>query len=320
MSLRWRKRGVFFNPSNHALDFEVRSFAQAPQALVCHDFVRIYFSTRQNDSAGRPISRVEFIDADMQLRSVVGHSRRPVLAPGALGAFDEHGVFPFSPLRSAGCVWAYTCGWSRRISVPLETATGLAISRDDGLTFQRFNSGPVFAASLYEPFLVGDSFVRIYDGVFHMWYIYGVRWNPRHAGEPPARIYKIAHATSPDGLNWTRDGVQLLPDVLGHDECQALPTVLKLGGHYHMYFCFRHATDFRNNPDRGYRLGYAWSVDLRHWTRADDLAGIQRSDSGWDSEMMCYPHLFACRDHVFLLYNGNQFGRYGFGVAELEAA
>ena len=34
--------------------------------------------------------------------------------------------------------------------------------------------------------------------------------------------------------------------------------------------------------------------------------------------MQCYPSLFACDDRVFLFYNGNEFGRYGFGVAELE--
>jgi hypothetical protein len=32
---------------------------------------------------------------------------------------------------------------------------------------------------------------------------------------------------------------------------------------------------------------------------------------------MCYPHLCSSEGRVFLLYNGNEFGRHGFGYAEL---
>jgi hypothetical protein len=34
--------------------------------------------------------------------------------------------------------------------------------------------------------------------------------------------------------------------------------------------------------------------------------------------MQCYPHLFPCKDRIYLLYNGNQFGKHGFGLAVLE--
>ena len=84
-----------------------------------------------------------------------------------------------------------------------------------------------------------------------------------------------------------------------------------------MYFCFRQATDFLGNAKRGYRLAYAWSDDLINWTRDDENAGISFSDNGWDSEMMCYPHIFQCDGKVYLLYNGNEFGKHGFGIAEL---
>ena len=47
-------------------------------------------------------------------------------------------------------------------------------------------------------------------------------------------------------------------------------------------------------------------------------SGIDVSKDGWDSEMLCYPHVFKCDDNIFMLYNGNQFGRYGFGLAVLD--
>jgi len=117
---------------------------------------------------------------------------------------------------------------------------------------------------------------------------------------------------------WQRDGVTIIADALGADECQALPTVFGCDGLWHMYFCYRHATDFRTHRERGYRLGYAWSRDLRHWTRDDASGGLGVSPSGWDADMLCYPHVFSCDNQVYMLYNGNAFGRQGFGVAVME--
>ena len=170
-----------------------------------------------------------------------------------------------------------------------------------------------------EPFLVGDPFVIEHGDRWHMWYIYGTSWAPPGPVDPgPARVYKIAHAESADGIAWQRDARCIISNRIGDDECQALPTVFACDGLWHMYFCYRHATDFRRNHARGYRLGYAYSTDLQHWTRDDALAGIDVSPDGWDSEMQCYPHVFWCGDAAFLLYNGNAFGRSGFGVAVLE--
>ena len=76
-------------------------------------------------------------------------------------------------------------------------------------------------------------------------------------------------------------------------------------------------TDFRRNRDRGYRIGHAWSDDAERWTRDDEAAGIDVTPGDWDSDMLCYPHVFECDGRVYLLYNGNEFGRHGFGAAVL---
>jgi hypothetical protein len=86
-----------------------------------------------------------------------------------------------------------------------------------------------------------------------------------------------------------------------------------------MFFCYRQSFDFRSNPDRGYRVGHAWSDDLVTWTRDDDDPQLETEPDAWDGEMQCYPHVFECDGSVYLLYNGNQFGRHGFGLARLEA-
>ncbi|MFM7683110.1 MAG: hypothetical protein ACKO7P_10240 [Bacteroidota bacterium] len=317
--MKWKKLGRIFNPVEHKLINNCIEFAQSPQTLVFDDFVRIYFSTRETDPKnGKFLSHVAYVEMSKDFKNILNNSSKTVIPLGELGTFDEHGIFPINILKEKNRVLAYTCGWSRRISVSVETSTGLAISNDNGLTFEKVGHGPVFTNSSNEPFLVGDSFVKKYKGLYHMWYMFGVRWIET-VDEGAQRIYKIGHATSKDGINWIKEEAkQIIPDFLNLDECQALPTVLHHKNRYHMYFCYREATRFRQDKTRGYRLGYAYSDDLINWTRDEVNTGIKYSDEGWDSEMMCYPHIFKCDEKVYLLYNGNEFGRYGFGIAVLE--
>jgi hypothetical protein len=318
--VKWSKRGLLFDPTRFQLPNGCAEFAQSPQALVLDDVVRVYFSTRARDASGQYLSHIAYADFDAAMERVLGTATAPVIALGETGCFDEHGIFPFNVVRHEGRTVAFTCGWSRRVSVPVETAIGFAVSEDDGKTFRRRGRGPVMGPTPREPFLVGDPFVLVSDRRWHMWYIYGTAWFDDPSEPGPARVYKIAQAVSSDGMSWQRDGAAIVADAIGEQECQALPTVFECGGRWHMYFCYRHATDFRSNSRRGYRLGYAWSEDLVRWTRDDRQAGIDVSASGWDSEMLCYPHVFRSGSQVYMLYNGNAFGRGGFGLAVMDAA
>ena len=316
--MKWKKLGKIFYPRDHKLPNNCVDFAQSPQTLLLEDRVRVYFSTRERDNVGKYLSHVAFADYERDMSRLIGVSTQPVLALGELGSFDEHGIFPFNVLRDGDRVLAYTTGWNRKVSVSADASIGLAISDDNGQNFIRHGSGPVLTASLNEPFLVADAFVTKYGHIYHMWYIFGTQWIKFTDTEPPDRVYKIAHATSSDGVNWNRNGLQIISDRLNADECQALPTVICLDGKYHMYFCCRQAHGFRQDSSRAYRLGYAYSTDLEHWIRDDSIAGIDISAEGWDSQMQCYPHIFECDGKTYLLYNGNEFGRNGFGLAELE--
>lgn len=317
--MKWEKLGKIFDPTEHDLPNNCKEFAQSPQVLVSDSYVRIYFTTRETEVTGKYLGHIAFVDFSKDLKKILNVSTETVIPLGELGTFDEHGIFPMNVLKHADKIYGYTSGLSRRQSVSLETSIGLAFSEDGGLTYQKLGSGPIMSSTLVEPFLVCDAFVSVFEDVFHMWYIYGLRWikNAESDGAP-SRVYKIAHATSPDGINWKKDSRLIIPDKIGNDECQALPTVIKIDGRYHMYFCYRHASGFRNDKNKGYRLGYAYSDDLINWTRDDITGGIDISEEGWDSEMMCYPHIFAVDDQVYLLYNGNNFGRYGFGLAKLQ--
>lgn len=319
--MKWLKHGKIFDPTQHQLPNGCVQFAQSPQALVFDEFVRIYFSTRSIDPVnGKYLSNIAYVDMKKNLRDVICVSQQPVIPLGDLGCFDEHGIFPMSVMRHGDAVYGYTCGWNRRVSVSVDTAIGLAISRDDGQTFQRIGTGPVLAASQNEPCLVGDGFVKVINHVFHMWYIFGTGWKKYATDTAPDRTYKIGHATSADGIEWTKEEARcIIPDRLGSDESQALPTVIGIGKRHHMFFCYRESFDFRQTTGRGYRIGHAWSDDLVNWVRDDEQPQLAGTPNDWDSDMQCYPHIFECDEKIYLLYNGNEFGRYGFGLAELIA-
>jgi len=304
--LKWLDYGQIFNTSEYEIEY-----AKSPQALVFDDFVRIYFSACRPDN-GKLISYVCFIDIDKDFQKIQKFSNN-VLSDGKLGCYDEHGIFPFSPLKVDGEVRAYISGISRRVSVSVDSGIGLAYSKDNGDTFTRFGDGPILTTSLNEPFLVIDGFVRHYNGNFNMWYIFGTRWKTFIEGESPERIYRIGHAVSNDGIEWIKSNKEIIPNR-SENEAQALPSVIKWNNRFHMAFCFRNAFDFRTNNRNSYRLGYAFSNDMIHWERNDEFAF--KGTEPWASEMICYPNLFECDDKLYLLYNGNQFGRHGFGLAQ----
>lgn len=318
--MRWRKLGKVFDPTKFKLPNGCTEYAQSPQALVFEDFVRVYFSTRSVDQTnGKYFSHIAFVDMKKNLRDILRVSGETVIELGKLGCFDEHGIFPMNVVRHADVVYGYTCGWNRRVSVSVDTAIGLAISRDNGTTFQRIGDGPVLAASLHEPCLVGDPFVKVVGSKFHMWYIFGTGWKKYAIDAAPDRTYKMGHAVSANGVIWVKEEArQIVEDRLGVDESQALPTVVKVADRYHMFFCYRQSSDFRRNRERGYRIGHAYSDDLANWRRDDDNPGIYVSPGEWDSDMLCYPHAFELDGNICLLYNGNEFGRSGFGAAVLE--
>ena len=67
-----------------------------------------------------------------------------------------------------------------------------------------------------------------------------------------------------------------------------------------------------------YQIGYAESEDGKNWNRLDHLCSINSAPDGWDSEMLAYPHVFKHGEALYMLYNGNGYGKTGFGIAVLE--
>ncbi len=314
---QWKKLGKVFTPQEVEGRYWLKEFAQAPATLVFDDFVRVYFSCRpQADNNGQYVSYSAYVDLERtNLFKIRRVSEQPILHLGGLGEFDEFGTYPVSVIRDGNEVRAYYAGWTRCESVPFNVAIGCAVSRDEGLFFTRIGLGPVLTYSPDEPFVLSGPKIRRFNGLWYLWYIAGRKW--KIVSGRPEPVYKIRMATSNDGICWQKLNKDLIPDRLEEDEAQASPDVFYANGKYHMFYCYRYSSDYRGR-EKGYRIGYASSANLIDWVRDDDKAGISVSSEGWDAEMISYPHVFELDGRTYLAYLGNQVGKYGFGLAELQ--
>lgn len=313
----WDKLGKIFTPQEVSGRAWLKEFAQAPATLVSDGVVRVYFSCRPPvDAAGQYVSYSAFVDLDRSnLSEVIGVASEPILKLGGPGEFDEFGTYPVSVIRNDNDIWAYYAGWTRCESVPFNVAIGCAVSCDGGATFEKLGNGPILSYTPDEPFVLSGPKIRRFNGIWYLFYIAGRKWKLVDGRAEP--VYKIRVATSENGLHWNKLNRDLIPSRVEEDEAQASPDVFFANGKYHMFFCYRYSSYYRGHQN-GYRIGYASSYDLLDWVRDDSKVGIDVSESGWDSEMISYPHVFELDGEIYMAYLGDQVGRYGFGLAKLN--
>ncbi len=315
--LSWKKIGRIFDPRDVTDRPWLHEFAQAPSVIIFEKFVRVYFSCRPlPDSSKQYVSYSAYVDLDRQnLHKIIGIARQPIMSLGERGTFDEFGTYPVSVIKNGDKLMAYYGGWTRCESVPFNVAIGAAVSHDNGIAFKKLGPGPVLSYTIDEPFILSGPKIRQFNEQWYLFYIAGKKWLEN--GGKPEPVYKIRMAISNDGVNWKKQNTEIIESRLENDEPQASPDVFYYNNKYHMFFCYRYSIGFRGK-ERGYRIGYAFSQDLVNWTRDDAKSGLDISKEGWDDEMVSYPHVFELDDKVYMLYLGNQVGRYGFGLAELQ--
>lgn len=262
----------------------------------------LYFSTRDRQGRSR-VGRGRLVAGSGDWRLDV--ETAPVLDLGSLGAFDDAGVTPSCLVSVGEERYLYYTGWTLGVTVPFYFYVGLAVSIDGGATFRRASRAPILERSDTDPYLTASPWVLIEAGVWRMWYVSGVEWT-LVAGKPRHR-YHIRYAESRDGVAWARAG-QVCVDFAAPDEYAfGRPCVARTSdGRYHMWYSCR--------GDR-YRIGYAESTDGLVWQRRDPVGGLDPAPGGWDAEMVEYPLVFPDAGRWCMLYNGNDYGRTGLGVA-----
>ena len=304
---RWRKIGLIFTPDKR-YDW-MYSHAQLPVLEhIKDDLFRVYFASRTKDQR----SHIGYVEFDIKNpKSILKVSDKPVLSPGPIGFFDEHGVYPSSIVDYKGVKYLYYIGWTQGNRYPLFYASiGLAISEDGGKTFRKYSKAPILSRNEYDPCLVTSPYVFIdEDGIWKMTYVSGIKWEEING--KLKSYYHIKYAESLDGINWERKGIVAIDFSDDKETNIARPCVIKENGIYKMWYSYA-------RDDQSYRIGFAESKDCKKWVRKDNEVGITVSDKGFDDTMICYPNVIIHKNKKYMVYNGNNYGYDGFGLAVLE--
>lgn len=266
----------------------------------------LYFSSRDERGYSH-VMRINLLLDEGLLRLAAGPAE-PVLHPGAPGFFDDAGVMACCIVSAGDLLYLYYIGWNRSETVPFRNALGVAFSRDRGCTWARASDGPILDRSVFDPAFVASATVAEKGGEYLMWYTSGIRWEQRDDGL--RHYYNIKIARSSDALTWRRDGEVAIDFDSEGEYAITCPSVVPFGDRLLMWFCSR--------GDR-YSIAAAESPDGIEWRRIS-AGGLRSSDgASWESDMACYPRVLRSEAQLFLLYNGNGFGRTGIGYATAGA-
>lgn len=309
--MNWQKKGLIFNTQGE-YDWN-KSHAQCPVVdLVSESMWRIYYSTR-NDKGQ---SQITFIEVEAGKPETILYQHDKYLFDfGKFGTFDDSGLMPTAVVTIGKYKYLYYIGWTLKKIVPYHNSIGLAISKDGGVNFEKVYNGSIMPPLPNEPYFTGTAFVRVESNVWRMWYLSCTEWIVINGEVEPK--YHIKYCESQDGKNWNREGIVAIDYKNENEGGIASASVIKELGVYKMWFSYRNKFNYRANSAHSYRIGYATSIDGVSWIRKDELVNIRTSQIGWDSEMICYPNVIKFRSKYFMFYNGNGFGKSGFGYATL---
>ena len=306
--MNWRKLGHIYCASGENEYMQTHALNPIPLHLD-KDIYRIYFSSCDAQWRGR----IFYLDYDIEKMNIIGINTNPVVTIGEHGFFDDNGVLTSDIIKYDDQIRLYIIGLSVKNKIMFDAAIGIAISTDGGKTFQK-KAGPILDRSLDDPCFSTAPGVMYEDGKWHLWYVSCEKWLPHENGY--RHFYNIKHRFSDDGILWKSPATTCITFANEYEYAFARPFVVKEDGIYKMWYSFRAQPGIET-----YRIGYAESLDGEHWVRKDEeMRTFDVSKDGWDSEMLCCARIFDHNGKRYMLYNGNHYGKTGFGLAVMEDA
>lgn len=300
----WKKMGLIFQPNIPGY-----THGSHPCAIHYKDNIFILAFTCRDSQRRSHIFLSYATISDGEL--VMTGTPKLALTPGEPGYFDCDGVISVCFVKNNNQHYLYYVGWQNLPEGLWICDTGRSVLTPQNLTLEKEFLGPVLGRDKNNPLFAAATAFHITDNVWHTWYNSGVKWEKREHGWH--HHYGIHHAQSQNGIDWVCDPGLCIPFADEYEYAFGRPSVYYKDGIYYMWFAHRATKDIAT-----YRIGFASSADGLKWDRNDKLSGIDVSSEGWDSEMICYPYIFEHQQQLYMLYNGNDYGKTGFGVALLE--
>ncbi len=300
------KRGLIYCPDG-SNESEAHSFMTPHAMKIESDKIRIWGGVR--DDSG--VSRIRYIDVSEKDPSIVLNvGDKFSLDVGNPGCFDDNGIILGDIIRVKEDLYMYYVGFQHVQNVKFFAFSGLAISNDNGVSFNRVQEVPVLDRTTTGRYGRCIHTVLYEDSVFKCWYAIINDW--KYINGTPYPVYNIWYTESKDGIHFSTKDSTLCVDVKDDEYRIGRPKVYKTSEGYEMFYT-------RDLISKEYLAGYAVSKDGIKWKRKDEEFILPKSAIGWDSEMACYPVSYNSGNHNYIFYNGNGMGRTGVGYAEVYA-
>lgn len=298
------KGGRVFCPSGES-GWDKDTFMTPHAIIINKGEIRLYGGCRDING----ISRIRYVDVKADNPSeIIKISKNPVLDIGNDGCFDDNGVILGDVIPVNNRLYMYYVGFQHVQKVKFYAFSGLAISDDNGESFHRYSEVPVLDRTSTARYGRCIHTVLHENNVFKCWYAVINGWKVINA--IPYPVYDIWYTESEDGMHFPLEDSVRCISTQNNEYRIGRPKVYKTDTGYEMYYT-------RDLVPKQYLIGYAVSKDGIHWERKDDEFVIPVSDTGWDSEMTCYPVRVQTGTDTLIFYNGNDMGRTGVGYAVL---
>lgn len=302
--LKWEKLGLIWGPEKR-YGPNIHSALQPTPILLNEDTIRVYIGCR--DEIG--VSRIFYVDLDANNpKKILNYSNGPILNVGEPGCFDENGVVPCAIIRSNNTFKMYYAGYMCPSRARFIAFSGLAES-DDGAQFKRTSRVPILERSDAEPLFRAIHSILPEHNHFKIWYGAGETFIQGQDKSLP--IYNIRQMESKDAISFPSCG-NVVINTQGLEYRVGRPAVYKVSSDFYVMF-YGYGSE-----ELPYTLGVAKSYDGLTWERKDSEIGIYPGDEGsWDCQMMAYPSIIKTKNDIYMFYNGNDYGKQGFGAAKL---
>jgi hypothetical protein len=298
----WIKKGLVFEPNLANYSY---GFLPCVHNLIEDNYL-VAFSCRDKKQKSHIfLAYAKASNGEFFLTSPPKHA----LSPGPLGHFDGDGALSSCFIQINSRLYLYYGGWENLANGMYRTSTGRLLVDPISLTLEREFSHPILSRTNESPIFTALHSIIPRNGELWGWGISVSHWEER-PHESLRHHYSVRRAVSTNGVDWKTDNYFCIPFADEYEYAIARASVVEIGNVFYMWFS-RRAT--QSVPT--YRIGLATSLDGITWERKDATVGIDTSINGWDSEMICYPYVFKHKGWLYMLYNGNGYGRTGFGYA-----
>ena len=302
-NIKIKKLGLIPFPKEQ-ISWAAHTLLQPTPILLDEDTIRVYCGMRDNDGK----SRAGYVDLDARNPlKILDVSRKPVLDIGQHGMFDESGVVPCAVTKDKNGFRLYYAGYQLGQHIRFYVFSGLAESQD-GKTFERVKRVPVLERSDKEPLFRVVHSILSTDNGWQAWYGAGDEFRSGETKTLP--VYNVRYMRSDNGVDFPTHGQTVL-DIAPEEHRIGRPYVLKNGSGYIMFYGYGTEKD-------PYKLGIAVSDDGLSWQRQDDKMLFDEKDNDWETEMKAYPSVIKTVHGNYFFYNGNAYGRDGFGCCLIE--